>query len=168
VAPDLAWRTVLETSDIPGLSSRELHGVAALWKQTRRELGVSFGGCSMLPTIEPGTSLRMLCTDEIAVGDVVVFIHLDQVVVHRLVAQSSSWWLTRGDAHVIPDRPFTDRGVIVGKILEVPPLRATPARTIALLFARLGGIASVRGVRLAVRFLEAVAWARRAWIAGTR
>lgn len=166
MASDLVWRTVPDAADIIGLSSSELHCMASLWKRTCRELTVSFGGNSMLPTIAAGDKLRMLCTEQVVPGDVVAFIYLDQVVVHRLVARTHTCWLTRGDAQTIPDRPLTDATAIIGKITGVVtaegdrPLRAAPVTvggTVALMPVRIAALLTASLARVAVDLMREAA-----------
>ncbi|PYQ51089.1 MAG: hypothetical protein DMF59_08990 [Acidobacteria bacterium] len=53
------------------LDAEHLRSVAALWRTTHRELRTSFQGSSMRPTIEPGETVILRCTDSVAPGDVV-------------------------------------------------------------------------------------------------
>jgi hypothetical protein len=103
------------------LPAAELLAVGALWKQAGRELVVSFGGTSMLPTIPPGAEVLLRCGEDAAPGEVIAFIDGGQVVVHRILARSAEagWILTCGDASSIPDPPFRDLGRIVGRVLLV-------------------------------------------------
>lgn len=117
------------------LSAAVLRGVAALWKKTNRELKARFGGNSMRPTIAPGQEVVLHCTDDVSVGDVIVYIYLDQVIVHRLIARTPRWLVTRGDAHTIPDPPVASDAV-VGKIAGVPPAPRSLPRTIAFAATR--------------------------------
>ena len=102
------------------LDAEHLRSVAALWRTTHRELRTSFQGSSMRPTIEPGETVILRCTDSVAPGDVVAVAQGRDVIVHRLVAMSvDRWWLLRGDANNFCDVPVTDREAIVGRIESV-------------------------------------------------
>src|SRR6266566_9584122 len=94
-----------EPDSVQTLTGPYLQAVAALWKQQRRSLITSFRGFSMLPTISPGVPLEIVCDDEARPGDVIVFTHRGEVVVHRLLALRGNWMLTRGDANDLPDLP---------------------------------------------------------------
>jgi len=150
--------------------------MATLWKKVQRELTVSFAGTSMLPTIAPGVSVRMRCTDDVVTNDVIVFVYLDQVVVHRLIRRSRNQWVTRGDAHVVPDMPSADPGAVVGKIVGLEtaegmvPLGAAPRsamRTLALALVRVSSIFGPTGVRLMVYAMRRVGAAKRS-VRGSR
>ncbi|HSP16207.1 MAG TPA: S24/S26 family peptidase [Thermoanaerobaculia bacterium] len=119
----------------------------------------------MQPTIDPGTELIVHCTDDVARGDVIVYLYLDQVVVHRLIGVRRGWLLTRGDAHVIPDAPIVDPDIIMGRVETmrrgdsydlVPPAPVSIARVLAFWFVSLAGLAGVEGVRVALRCLRAI------------
>ena len=71
----------------------------------------------MLPTIAPDSPLEIVCGDEAQPGDVILFLHRGQVVVHRLLAFRGSWMLTRGDANVVPDLPVR-REALVGRVVS--------------------------------------------------
>jgi len=132
------------------LSAAVLRGVATLWKKTNREVAVRFGGNSMRPTIAPGQEVLLQCTEDVRVGDVIVYIYLDQVVVHRLIARDRRWLLTRGDAHTLPDPPIEDPSVIVGKIAGVPPPPQSTLRSIARIVARTAGIFGAGAIRASI------------------
>jgi len=132
-----------------------LRGVAALWKKTNRELHVRFDGNSMRPTIEPGQEVLLRCTDDVSIGDVIVYIYLDRVVVHRLIAQTPRWLLTRGDAHLIPDRPLQDRAAIIGRIEGVGPAPRSLLRAASLAVARVAGVFGVRAMSAALAAMHA-------------
>jgi hypothetical protein len=100
------------------VDARELAAIATLWKRERRTFTASFGGVSMLPTIAPGAPIEVLCGDEAAPGDVILFLHRGQVVVHRLLEVRGEWMLTRGDANPIPDLPVR-REALVGRATAI-------------------------------------------------
>lgn len=97
------------------LSAGELAAIGSIWKRERRTLTTSFDGISMLPTIAPGTPLTIVCGDEAAAGDVILFLHRGRVVVHRLLAVRGARLLTRGDANPIPDLPIA-RDALIGRV----------------------------------------------------
>jgi hypothetical protein len=100
------------------VDARELAAIATLWKRERRTFTASFGGVSMLPTIAPGAPLEIVCGDDASPGDVILFLHRGQVVVHRLLATRGEWMLTRGDANAVPDLPIA-REALVGRAIGV-------------------------------------------------
>jgi GNAT superfamily N-acetyltransferase len=100
--------------------ARELAAIASLWKRERRTFTASFGGVSMLPTIAPGAPVNIVCGDDAAPGDVVLFLHRGQVVVHRLLARNATWMLTRGDANAIPDEAVS-LDALVGRVIAAEP-----------------------------------------------
>lgn len=142
----LAWRRIdaAGAAEIEGLSGDTLRTVAALWKQSGCEVTARFGGRSMEPSIVSGGEVLLRCGASPRLGDVVAFVHADQVVVHRVVALSAGrrWWLlTRGDAHVIPDLPLREPEALVGtvarirrgsELVEPPPPPRSRARGLAL------------------------------------
>jgi signal peptidase I len=100
------------------LRGEELAAIGAIWKRERRTLTTSFAGVSMMPTIAPGAPLEIVCGDDAEPGEVIVFLHRGQVVVHRLLDVRRSWMLTRGDANPIPDLPVAS-AAIVGRVVTV-------------------------------------------------
>jgi hypothetical protein len=107
----------LDLSSVP-LGGAELRAVASLWKRDGRELVARFTGSSMLPTVTPGTELRVRCGEEAAVGDVVAWVDGACLVVHRVVGAGPGWLLTCGDAACLPDPPVTRPTDLVGRIVE--------------------------------------------------
>lgn len=97
----------------------QLMGVAALWRATGRELETSFSGVSMRPTIEPGQMVRLRCTDQLSIGNIVAVARGEEVIVHRLVASSPHWLLFRGDANMLPDAPLFDSIAVIGLVESV-------------------------------------------------
>lgn len=77
----------------------------------------------MLPAIAPGQTVRIRCSPELVPGDIAAFLLDDNVVVHRLAAQSADgqrvWWLFRGDANSLCDGPVLSPDQIVGRIEAV-------------------------------------------------
>jgi len=106
------------------VDARELAAIATLWKRERRTFSASFGGVSMLPTIAPGAAVEIVCGDDANAGDVILFLHRGQVVVHRLLEMRGNWMLTRGDANPIPDLPVA-REALIGRAVGVADYRET-------------------------------------------
>ena len=161
----LSWRRSSDSADLSGLSSAELRAVGLLWKQAGRELAARFDGSSMTPTIAPASELLVRCTDEVARGDVIVYVFLDQVVVHRLMLIRPGWFVTRGDAHIIPDAPITDRSSIIGQVIGIrrgdtfEPLSAAPQtvlRMVAGAFVSVASLSGVLGVQRSLAILRAI------------
>jgi hypothetical protein len=133
---ELAWQRVPGApADARGFSAEVLAGVARIWKEQRRVLLASFGGSSMEPTILAGEEVELICGEQCAVGDVIAFIYLDQVAVHRVIgAGRGGWLLTCGDAHTVPDIPITDPASIIGRVVSArrdgvtSPLAPAPVR----------------------------------------
>lgn len=126
------------------LNGDRLRGVAELWQRQHKDVEVRFGGVSMMPAIEPGQPLRLLCDDApLQVDTVVAFVFNEQVVVHRLLAMSrdGAWLVTCGDAHYVPDVPIRAESVI-GRIVRSDDSEIAPVRGAALRRAFL--VASLR------------------------
>ncbi|HKO02225.1 MAG TPA: S24 family peptidase, partial [Thermoanaerobaculia bacterium] len=141
------------------VDARELAAIATLWKRERRTFTASFGGVSMLPTIAPGAPLEIVCGDEATTGDVILFLHRGQVVVHRLLATRGDWMLTRGDANPVPDLPIT-RDALVGRVAAPRYDESAWQRRSRLIVTSVFRIAP----RLS-RLLIALLWQiRRAWL----
>ena len=154
----MQWRRVAE-SDLEGFTSAELRAIAALWKNADRRLDVRFGGASMQPTIAAGDTLTLHCTDDVAQGDVIVYVFLDQIIAHRLLIRRGDWFLTRGDAHTVPDPPQRDASAIVGKLIDVPSPPRSFLRALALAIVRAASLFGVRGATAAVAVMQ---WMSRA------
>jgi hypothetical protein len=161
----LNWRRSTDSGDLSGLTSAELQAVASLWKQSARELTASFDGSSMGPTIKPGTEVVIRCTDIVTVGEVIVYVYLDQVVVHRLIASGRGWLLTRGDAHTVPDTPITDARVLIGSVAgirhgdvvePIPPPPRSFSRSVARSVVLISGLFGIIGIRASIRVLRIV------------
>ena len=142
-----------------GLSGAQLAAVAALWARTGREVTARFGGSSMEPTIAAGAEVVLRCGRAAAPGDVIAYVHGDQVVVHRLEVVRADVLLTRGDARVAPDPPLPADTAIVGTValpgqvsLPAPPRSA--ARALALAACRAALFVHPRLCLLAVRALR--------------
>lgn len=75
----------------------------------------------MLPTIPPGAQVLLRCGEPPVLQAIVAYVYGDRMVVHRVVGLSVArgWFLTRGDAHAIPDLPVADAGAFVGRVTKV-------------------------------------------------
>ena len=115
----------------------------------------------MLPAIAPGQQVVVKCGVDPQVGDVAVFRFDNQVGVHRVVARSSTWLLTWGDANSLPDEPIAPAQVF-GAIRQQPTQRNSMGRALML-----WALASPRATR--ARLTERVRFAyrvRAAWAQG--
>ena len=110
----------------------------------------------MLPTIAPGTPVEIVCGEEANPGDVILFLHRGQVVVHRLIASSGAWMLARGDANPIPDLPAA-RDSLIGRAPSVAPYAETRWQT----FNRRLVVAAFRLTPRLVRILVPPLWQLR-------
>lgn len=100
------------------LDAALLAAVAHVWRQQGRVLETSFGGTSMSPAITPADVLRIVCGASFAVGDVVVYVREDRVVVHRVIRERGGTVWTCGDANLLPD-PSIDRTQILGSVSAI-------------------------------------------------
>jgi hypothetical protein len=105
-------------ASVEGLEGERLLAVLRIWKGQRRTLSARFGGASMRPTIDPADEVAFACGEAPAVGEVAVLVSDGKLMVHRVVARSADWWLTRGDASVVPDYPLREEAVI-GRVVTV-------------------------------------------------
>ena len=79
---------------------------------------------SMEPIFSKGALLLVKETDQIEVGDIVVYQADRELIVHRIVEIDGDTVVTQGDANNVADEPF-DRAEIKGKVLGwVPGLGA--------------------------------------------
>jgi hypothetical protein len=178
---ELAWQRVAGApADARGFSAEILRGVGRIWKEQQRVLVASFGGSSMEPTIFAGEEVELVCGEQCAVGDVIAFIYLDQVAVHRIVATRAGWLLTCGDAQTVPDIPVADRAAILGRVVSVrrggvavplapahPSLVQRMVRFVFRLLMALGPRA-VRRTVLAARAVRSIRYGRLPAAAGVR
>ncbi len=107
---------------LESLNGAEVAAMTRLWRSQGRALSTSFSGSSMLPSIAPGQTVVVRCGTEPVIGDVILFFVGKQPIVHRLVARSSNWLMTWGDANPLPDLPVSPDSV-VGVIREAPAAR---------------------------------------------
>ena len=113
----------------------------------------------MLPSIPPGTLLRIECGNDAHGGDIIFFLHRGQPVVHRLLSFSRNgrWILTRGDANPIPDLPV-ERETLIGRITSVagnavPQPAETRSQSLARHLASAALALGAAPARLMLRFM---------------
>lgn len=74
-------------------------------------------GHSMMPTLPQGCEIEIVpLTGRPRLGDVVVFVEGDSLVVHRLVHRARGFWITQGDARATPDRHL-DTASLLGRVV---------------------------------------------------
>jgi len=135
------------------LSNEELVAAAALWKRTGRELVTRFTGTSMQPTIADGAAVRLVCADDVSIGDVVAYVYGDRVIVHRIVAIWAGRLVTRGDANVLPDPKLLESKDIIGKVVPGASVWPPVSRVASLVLAFSTFIARIAGNRATLRLL---------------
>lgn len=90
----------------------------------------------MLPSIAPGTELRIACGAEPHAGDVVLAVGPGGLVVHRLLLLTPRFAVMRGDGTVVPD-PAIRRDDIFGIVVsEVPAPPRSIGRSVFAIMAR--------------------------------
>jgi hypothetical protein len=81
-------------------------------------------GSSMLPSIWPGDLLTIQSApcDEVVSGDIVLVMHGDRFLIHRLVerrqVQDCLSWITKGDS-ILHDDPPVGASELLGRVVEV-------------------------------------------------
>ena len=143
------------------LDAQTLRTAASLWQQQKYELTTSFLGESMLPSIAPGDAVRLRFTREVAPGDVVLFIWRGHLGLHRAIAVSERWVLTRGDNNRLPDPPL-QRNEVLARVLDAPP--APASRFVDRLTAR----AMRTSPRLGTLMIRALLLVRQLFVRGRR
>jgi signal peptidase I len=104
--------------------SVRLAALCDLLQGGERDAWVTLEGGSMLPTIEPGSRLRLRCVREaIQIGDIVAYVAQDRLIVHRLLRiveepSGARRFILRGDGNRDLDDPVAMEA-IVGTVLEV-------------------------------------------------
>ncbi len=98
---------------------------------------------SMEPTFSKGDLIFVKGTDEIAVGDIVVYRSGRELIVHRVIELDGDQVVTQGDANNVPDAAF-DRSAVVGVVIGWIPwvgtvvnILKTPVACVLLLAAAL-------------------------------
>jgi hypothetical protein len=117
----------------------------------------------MLPTIAPGTPVEIVCGNDANPGDVILFLHRGQVVVHRLIAKQRGWLLARGDANPIPDLPVA-ADALIGRAVSVAAWSETKWQS----FNRLLIVSVFRLAPPLVRYLVPLLWQVRRVVLASR
>ncbi len=76
---------------------------------------------SMEPQIKVGDLAVVIKNQSPQPGDIVLFKHKSQLVLHRLVRQEAGYWLTKGDANLGVDKTKLKTGQIIGKTVFIIP-----------------------------------------------
>ena len=83
-------------------------------------------GGSMLPTIKPNQKAKIIKTNDVKIGDIIVFRSAMQVkdkksirrIIHRVVKIDKDNIITKGDNRIICDFPITHKEIL-GKVIKV-------------------------------------------------
>lgn len=87
-------------------------------------------GASMLPTLPPGTEIVVVpLARPPRLGEILLFMEGEHLVVHRLVRRLGDLLVTQGDGRLTPDRPLR-REQLVGRVVaaNLGPQRHWPGR----------------------------------------
>lgn len=96
---------------------------------------------SMEPTFSKGALLLVKESDEIEIGDIVVYQSGQELIVHRVIAQKGDTIITKGDANNAADPPFQKgqiKGVVigwVGGLGTIAGILKTPVAIIGMILA---------------------------------
>lgn len=77
---------------------------------------------SMSPEIGAGSVVYVAATGDYEADDVVTFTRENTVVTHRIVEETSSGFITKGDANEAPDDRTVSREEVVGEVVFSLPL----------------------------------------------
>ncbi len=70
-------------------------------------------GSSMSPTLSPGCEIEIApLTSPPALGELLVFVADDTLVIHRLVRRWRGLWITQGDGRTLPDKAIPPQAVL--------------------------------------------------------
>jgi hypothetical protein len=104
--------------------AERLSALCELWQDERQEIWITLQGISMLPTLPPGTRLRLSCARSAPrIGDVVAFRREGGLIVHRIIAvvegrgDVEAAYVCQGDGNDAPDPPVL-LAEIVGVVRE--------------------------------------------------
>lgn len=95
---------------MPDLTARQ----AVTWLPLLREALAHEGrfrwplqGDSMTPTLPANCEIEVTpLQPSVRLGEVIVFVVDDTLIVHRLVARVGGYWIAQGDHRLVPDRPL--------------------------------------------------------------
>lgn len=105
---------------------RRLAALCELWQSEEREVWITLKGESMVPTLFPGSRLRLHCRRrDLRVGEIIAFRRGGMLLVHRIIEMPGSpgadeQIVCQGDANPLPDEPVAPADVI-GRIVQVRP-----------------------------------------------
>lgn len=72
----------------------------------------------MEPTLPSGCEIEIVPVQgELTVGDIVVFVARDVLVVHRLVHRRRGRWVAQGDGRLTPDAPLNPQDIL-GRVVQ--------------------------------------------------
>jgi signal peptidase I len=96
------------------------YGAGRQLAKANHSVDIPIRGGSMGASLPEGTLIRVSLGDGAAwrAGDIVVFRQHGQIVVHRAVARTRRYLITRGDARIAPDAPVAP-DCIVGKVTGI-------------------------------------------------
>ncbi len=86
-------------------------------------VGVVLSG-SMEPTLQVNDLVVVCRTDDLAVGDVVVFQRDQELIIHRILTLDGETLITQGDANDTPDEPIGRAAVKGVLVCAIPGLGA--------------------------------------------
>ena len=130
--------------------AEDLPALTALLQRGQAEIESEIRGTSMVPTLQTGDRIRIVCGDVpgIGEGDVLAFFHKGGLVAHRVVARGRSdaardFFVTRGDGLGLCDPPVPLANV-VGRVAgwrrsDGEPWRELPASPRVGFARRAGG-----------------------------
>ncbi|HLK59094.1 MAG TPA: S24/S26 family peptidase [Chthonomonadaceae bacterium] len=110
---------------------RRLAALCALWQNGEQEVWITLKGNSMLPTLPPGTRLRLRChLRDIEIGSIIVYRREESLIVHRLQAvlldaeTGERKFVCKGDGNRSLDPPVPEE-LLVGMIVasRLPKMR---------------------------------------------
>lgn len=74
-------------------------------------------GISMYPTISDGDYIVVDVTPEkIEIGDIIVYVHGDEFICHRIIAITKEGYILKGDNNRIPDPWIVKEEQIIGEV----------------------------------------------------
>lgn len=124
---------------------RRLRALCALRQSAERDISVTLTGCSMTPTILPGSRRRLRCgRGEPKDGDIIAFHRDAALIVHRLISISEPdhaaqrHYICQGDGNSARDAPIAADEIVEVVTAIAPPPMWERVRQRAWNFARWG------------------------------